>query len=262
MSPRDRYNGGDVAQDPFPSVPTRNPVPERRPLGEAFTPVEPESVTGVIARRLVDQVGALVTRADQTSADLRALGDATVKGFNEIKVMLNLPPMRAESPSSAAVPVHARKSFGEFLKQQARETPGGPGVVQAPPEEIEQAAQSYFEQQMAIYENNKAAKEKVAALERRRNFWALTISASIAAVVGALAIYFVTKATEHEKGFSEGLRAAPTATVVVAAPPASAWAQSIEVTPLPTLSAAGVTPGAPHKPVPAPPVPAAAAPAH
>ena len=257
MSPRDRYNGGDVAQDPFPSLPVRNPVPERTPLRETFTPIEPETVTGVVARRLVDQVAAVVTRVDQNNGDMHKLGETVVKGFNELKVMLNLPPMRAESPSSAAVPVHARKSFGEFLKQQARETPGGPGVVQAPPEEIEQAAQSYFEQQMAIYENNKAAKEKVAALERRRNFWALTISASIAAVVGALAIYFVTKATEHEKGFSEGLRAAPTATVVVAAPPASAWAETVQV--IPGSSAAGVTPG---RQLPPPPVPAAAAPKH
>jgi len=257
MSPRDRYNGGDVAQDPFPSLPVRNPVPERTPLRETFTPIEPETVTGVVARRLVDQVAAVVTRVDQNNGDMHKLGETVVKGFNELKVMLNLPPMRAESPSSAAVPVHARKSFGEFLKQQARETPGGPGVVQAPPEEIEQAAQSYFEQQMAIYENNKAAKEKVAALERRRNFWALTISASIAAVVGALAIYFVTKATEHEKGFSEGLRAAPTATVVVAAPPASAWAETVQV--IPGSSAAGVTPG---RQPPPPPVPAAAAPKH
>lgn len=233
MAARERSNG----EDPFPSIPLRNPVPERTPLRETFTPIEPESVTGIIARRLCDQVGALVTREDQTSADVRALGETMVKGFNELKVVMRLPPMRAESPSSDAVPLHARKSFGEFLKQRASETPGGPGVVQAPPAELEQAAQSYFEQQMAIYEANKASRERTAALERSRNFWALTISASIAAVVGALAIYFVTKATEHEKGFSEGLKAAPVSTVVMTAPPDA-------VVVLPPASAAATAPAA------------------
>ena len=89
MAARERSNG----EDPFPSIPLRNPVPERTPLRETFTPIEPESVTGIIARRLCDQVGALVTREDQTSADVRALGETMVKGFNELKVVMRLPPM-------------------------------------------------------------------------------------------------------------------------------------------------------------------------
>ena len=254
MSPRERVNGGE---DPFPSVPTRNPVPERRPLSEAFSPIEAESVTGVIARRLVDQVGALVTRADRTSADVRALGDATVRGFNEIKVLLRLPPMRAESPSSDAVPVHARKSFGEFLQQQAKSTPGGPGVVQAPPEELEQAAQRYFEEQMAVYERGqelkrlqaqetqqKADREKRAS--DRRTLIILTVSGTIAALAGVLGTYFATKASEHESAFIEGFKAAP-----VMAP---AIDSSFVVQVLPGASAAGTAGKVPQ-------APAAAAPA-
>ena len=247
MAARERSNG----EDPFPSIPLRNPVPERTPLRETFTPIEPESVTGIIARRLCDQVGALVTREDQTSADVRALGETMVKGFNELKVVMRLPPMRAESPSSDAVPLHARKSFGEFLKQRASETPGGPGVVQAPPAELEQAAQRYFEEQMAVYEANKRLKkldddkaDKKAALERRRTFWALTVSGCIVAVVTVAGTYFVTKASEHEKGFVEGRASAPASTVVVAA----AGAPTDAVVVMPQASASSVRAFAPQAP--------------
>jgi hypothetical protein len=273
MSPRDRYNGGDVAQDPFPSLPVRNPVPERTPLRETFTPIEPETVTGVVARRLVDQVAAVVTRVDQNNGDMHKLGETVVSGFNELKVMLRLPPMRAESPSSDAVPVHARKSFSQYVRQRAKDTPGGPDVVQVPPEELEQAAQDYFEQQMAIYERGQELKrlqqqEAAQKLERerkasdRRTLIILTLSGTIAALAGVLGTYFATRAAAHESGFAEGLKAAPTATVMVAAPPASVWAAAPTIQVIPGGSAAGIGYEAPHKPVPAPPAPAAAAPAH
>ena len=168
--------------------------------------------------------------------------------------------MRAESPSSDAVPVHARKSFGEFLQQQAKATPGGPGVVQAPPEELEQAAQRYFEEQMAVYERGQEFKrlqaqetQQKADREKRasdcRTLIILTVSGTIAALAGVLGTYFATKASEHETAFIEGFKAAP-----VMAP---AIDSSFVVQVLPGASAAGVGGKVPPPAV----APAAAAPA-
>ena len=229
--------------DPFPPL-VRTQLPQRQRLGEIVDPVPEEAFEGPVGKRLATAVTALVARSDQRDADDGMFqrdvfgaferNDRIMQGLhgsvNELKVLVStghmLPPMRPESPSSAAVPDHSRKSFGEFLRQRARETPGGPGVVQAPTEEIEQAAQRYFEEQMGAYEQGQKLKklaakelEDKAALERRRTFWALTISATIAALVTVLGTYFATKATEHEKGFAEGFKAAPTTTVVVAAAP-------------------------------------------
>ena len=176
--------------------------------------------------------------------------------------------MRAEADSSAAfaaIAPHARRSLSTYLKGKgAQSTPGGPGIVQAPTEELEQAAQGYFEEQMAVYEAGKRLRDleaekaqkkidEAARAERRRTFWALTVSASIAAVIGcAGAIYFVTKATRAPKGFSEGLKAAPTTTVVVAAAPPPVD------TATPQASASAARAFAPSAPAAAPP----RAPAH
>jgi hypothetical protein len=240
--------------DPFPPLP-RNPVVKRDPLADLVDPLSEKDFEGPIGQRLASTVGAVVTRIDQLGEDLSSFSRAAFQAFergdkradavtgqiNELKVLLAtgqaLPPMRAESPSSHAVTGRASDNFEEKVRRKARETPGGAGVVQAPVEEIVADARKSFAEQMAEYEERKrveaalkaqadaaAAKVLQQAEDKqrraeRRNFWALTISASIAAVVGALSIYFVTKASEHEKGFTEGLRAAPTATVVVAAAP-------------------------------------------
>ena len=92
-----------------------------------------------------------------------------------------------------------------------------------------------YEQAKRLEQVDKDAVEKSAAQERRRTFWQLTVSGCIVAVVTVLGTYFVTKATEHEKGFTEGLAAAPASTVIVAAP-----ANSFQVETGPAMSAAGV----------------------
>ena len=72
---------------------------------------------GVIARRLVDQVGALVTRADQTSADVRAL--ATRPSGASTKSRCPAPAADARRvPSSDAVPVHAERSSESFCSSK------------------------------------------------------------------------------------------------------------------------------------------------
>ena len=276
MADHDQGNGAD----PFPPLP-RNPVPYRQPLSEIVDPPPEQTFEGPIGRQLAGAVAALLVRSDQRDKDTEAFSASVFEGFGrndtilrqlhaaqqEMKVLLSLPPMRAEADSSAAfaaIAPHARRSLSTYLKEKAQSTPGGPGIVQAPTEELEQAAQGYFEEQMAVYEAGKRLRDleaekaqkkidEAARAERRRTFWALTVSASIAAIIGAGAIYFVTKATEHEKGFSEGLKAAPTTTVVVAAaapPPVD--------TATPQASASAARAFAPSAPAAAPP----RAPAH
>lgn len=227
MAARDQGNGTD------PLI--RTMLQQREPLRELVDPIPDNAFEGPIGKRVATALTALVARADQQSEDQAIIHNDVFRAFErsdrkwdahelalkEIKVLIatgSLPPMRLELPSSSAVASHSRRSFGDFLQQKARETPGGPNVVQATTEELEQAAQKYFEEQMAIYERNKRLKDMEAAEERameankeRRSFRAMTVSGIIVAIVTVAGTYLATKAAEHEKGFEEGVKAVSSA---------------------------------------------------
>ena len=267
MAADHRSNG----EDPFPP-PVRNPILQRQRLRETLERIDEDVFEGPVGKRLASNIGALVTRADQHSSDMEAFsrtvfdgfarGDDILRGLHgtlqELVTKSSLPPMRAETPSVTDELIHTRKSFSEHLRELAKNTPGGANVVQAPTIELEEAASKFFEERMAAYLQRKHLREleeaeikakadalkkieddkreAAAALERRRTFWALTVSATIAVLVGVAGTYFVTKATEHEKGFAEGVKAAPTNTVVLTSADVPSVSASVAV-PVPAAAA-------------------------
>jgi hypothetical protein len=257
MAADHRSNG----EDPFPPL-LRNPLQQRPRMKEIVEVLDEGVFEGPIGKRIASSIGALVTRADQHSSDMDAFsrvvfdgfsrGDGILRGMHgaiqELKVVV-MGKMRPETPSAVDAVDGTRKSFGQHLQELANKAPGGLGKVLATPAEIEQAADGYFEERMALYLQKKRVEELEAAdakaksdaaeaivvakrdaedkHRQRRTFWVLVASGTVVAIVGILGTYLSTKATEHERGFAEGVKAAPTVVVATTIPvdTASASAQ-------------------------------------
>jgi hypothetical protein len=251
----DRVANGE---DPFPPL-LRNPLAPRQPLREIVAPLDDSVFEGPVGKKIVDTVAALVTRADQGSKDMETFAssvfsafersDAVARGLHEtlqeIKVALNMPKMRPESPSSVDLRVDARKSLSQALREEAAKTPGP--NVNLPPERIEALADEQWSGRMAAYEEKKELErrreqEKQDALTRakndadRRQLVVLTVSGVLVALVGIFGTYYATraanerdKAVAHEQGLAEGMRNVPTLAppaASVAAPPADSPASA------------------------------------
>jgi hypothetical protein len=218
-------------EDPFPEVPRR---PSLR-----IADLDPDDPLRTTIANLADNQGQFVQRLAEYGADLRAHSLSTAEAFLRLETRLAGPaaPLRTRgpAPSSADMIERVGERLLENFKAKAAETEGP--LVAGSPEEMTRIAEQVVAPAIAQREQAKELERlRTEETERkrriderrsdRRTFLVLTISGLIVAVAGIVMTYMVTKATEHDRGFAEGVKAAPPATLIVpaAAPPAPASA--------------------------------------
>jgi hypothetical protein len=237
----DRGNG----EDPFPV----NPVQRRAPL--RLVPIDEEAPLLESVKKLASHVLALGERFNVMDRDLVALGAQMLEGFVRIETRMSLPPVRPELGSGHALVEEAGSQLIDRFKKKAAETPGS--NVQATPEELARMAQEVFaeetrklEEKRRLQKLEKDEKDRDAAADRardtRRQTLILTVSGIIVAAVTILLTALAARSSGHDQGFAEGVRVAPTNTVVV--PVATSMAATE------TLSASSVPPFPPASSVP------------